>query len=372
MIEKVKTKSGIVLALALLIAAGVMLFYALQPVEQAKTQAMPSLSVAERYQEEMDNALATILFSEEAPKKEYKISDTAAAAPMPNLACYGEADSAAEMKDILEKAAEVLEGQEFYFSTETEIFEGSKIRYYLDDTIFAVTWKEILDRSVFTFSEVKVMHPSQFRRHLSGNEFGSGKLFTTSQMSQSVNAVVACNGDYYDYRRRGVTATNGIVHRAKGAGLDLCFIDENGDMILETRKEFASIEEAQAYVDEHNVTFNLAFGPILVKDGEYVCPNTYPLGEVLNEFPRAAICQMGKLHYLFGVCNMEAPCYNKFTVKRFAELIHGTGCLHAYALDGGQTGTVVMNNEVINRVNYGSERLISDIIYFATAMPAEE
>ena len=36
---------------------------------------------------------------------------------------------------------------------------------------------------------------------------------------------------------------------------------------------------------------------------------------------------------------------------------------------GGQTTTIVLNNEVINHVNYGSERKISDIIYFATAMP---
>ena len=55
----------------------------------------------------------------------------------------------------------------------------------------------------------------------------------------------------------------------------------------------------------------------------------------------------------------------------FAQHVADTGCLQAYALDGGQTATVVMNNEVRNNVNYGSERPISDIIYFATAMPAE-
>ena len=78
---------------------------------------------------------------------------------------------------------------------------------------------------------------------------------------------------------------------------------------------------------------------------------------------------MGELHYLFGVSNMEAPHYNSLTLKEFAEFIHQTGCIHAYTMDGGQTATVVMDNQVINRVNYGSERLISDIIYFATAKP---
>lgn len=374
-----KNKSAIslsgtcIVAVLLIIAAAVVLFLGTQPVEQEKTQAGAALSITDRYQSEMENELTKIVFGEEASgPKEYRISDTAVAAPMPNPVCYGEAESPAEMQEVLERAAELLDGQKLYFSTDTEIFAGSKIHYYLDETIFAVTWKEVYERSVFTFSEVKVLHPSQFRRYLAGNEFGSGKLFTTTQMSESVNAVVACNGDYYDYRRRGVTVTNGVVHKATGGALDLCFIDKNGDMILEKGMKFESMEEAQAYMDGHDVNFSLAFGPILVQDGEFVCPGSYDLGEVKKEFPRAAICQMGKLHYLFGVSNMEAPYYNSFNIKRFAEYIHQTGCLHAYALDGGQTATVAMNNQLINRVNYGSERLISDIIYFATAKPAEE
>jgi exopolysaccharide biosynthesis protein len=41
----------------------------------------------------------------------------------------------------------------------------------------------------------------------------------------------------------------------------------------------------------------------------------------------------------------------------------------AYCLDGGQTATIVMNNELVNRPVYGQQRKISDIIYFATAVP---
>lgn len=358
----------------LAIAASILVVFAAQPVDLEKKQTGATLSVAETYQTKIQNDLTKIVFGEEAAEQhiEYKISDTAVAAPMPDPTCYGEADSPAELQWLLDAAAPLLEGQELYFSTDTEIFAGSKIHYYMDDTILAITWKEVYERSVFTFSEVKLMHPSQFRRYLAGNEYGSGKLFTTTQMSESVNAVVACNGDYYDYRRRGVTVTNGVVHKATGGALDLCFINKDGDMILEQGKKFETVEEAQAYMDEHDVNFSLAFGPALVKDGEFVCPGSYDLGEVKKDFPRAAICQMGKLHYLFGVSNMEAPYYSTFNIKRFGEYIHQTGCIHAYALDGGQTATVAMNNQLINRVNYGSERLISDIIYFATAKPAEE
>ena len=44
----------------------------------------------------------------------------------------------------------------------------------------------------------------------------------------------------------------------------------------------------------------------------------------------------------------------------------------AYALDGGQTAAIVMNDQLINKVSYGAQRKISDIIYFATAIPEDE
>lgn len=344
----------------------------IQPTGQVKTQSGMEIPIAERYVEEMENRMNEIVFGEVAVKKKvYTISDSALAAPVPDQTCYGEAETASELKWLLEKAEPLLDGQSMYFSTDTEIFSGSKIHYYLDDTILAITWKEEFQRSILTFSEVKLLHPSQFRRYLSGGEFASGTLSRTSEMAADVNAVVACSGDYYSYRRKGITVTNGIVRKAISGVADTCFIDRNGDLILERNLKFESPEEAQAYVDKNNINFSLSFGPILIKDGINCCPPKYALGEVEEGYPRAAICQMGKLHYLFAASNMELHYYGKLTVSEFAECLMRTGCIHAYTLDGGQTATVVMNNEVINNVNYGSQRYISDIIYFATAKPAE-
>lgn len=357
----------------LLLAAGLILFLALQPAEQAKNKSVASLSVDGTYQAEMEELFSQILFGEVAlKKKEYRISDTAAAAPVPDETCYGEAASPAELDWLLDKAAEVLDGQKLYFSTDIETYVGSPVHYYLDETIFAITWKQVIQNTVFTFSEVKLMHPSQFRRYLTGGEFGSGTLSKPTEMSKTVNAVVACSADFYAYRRKGITVTNGVVNKYIPGIPDSCFIDRNGDMLLERNLEFADAAQAQAYVDEHNINFSLSFGPILVKDGEYSAPKGYILGEVKERFPRAAICQMDTLHYLFAAANMDKYYWTPVTMEDFAQCIYETGCRQAYALDGGQTATVVMNNTLMNNVNYGSERLISDIIYFATAKPAGE
>jgi exopolysaccharide biosynthesis protein len=78
---------------------------------------------------------------------------------------------------------------------------------------------------------------------------------------------------------------------------------------------------------------------------------------------------MGSLHYVVVTANTEEPNYSIPTVAEFGRRLLEMGVPTAYALDGGQTAAIVMNNQLINTVSYGSQREISDIIYFATAMP---
>ena len=47
------------------------------------------------------------------------------------------------------------------------------------------------------------------------------------------------------------------------------------------------------------------------------------------------------------------------------------GCWKAYALDGGQTATTVFGGQLINPVQFGQEKEISDVIYFASAHGGE-
>ena len=140
---------------------------------------------------------------------------------------------------------------------------------------------------------------------------------------------------------------------------------------MERHHKFDTVEQAQQYVDEKGIRFSLAFGPILVEDHQPQELPTYFVGELKGNFSREALCQMDRLHYLVVVCNYERGCYYMPTGKDLVKLCANTGCIRAYNLDGGQTSTVVMNNEVLNSISYGSQRLISDIFYFATAKPKE-
>ena len=306
--------------------------------------------------------------------KVYFLSEDAAAAPRPDAKQVGEAQSAAELSELLQDAKQRLKIENMVFSEETPIIEGSKIRYYLDDTIFSVSWKQPVGGCVYSFAEVKVGHPSQFRRFMSGGEYGSGVLYTASEMAASVNAVTASSADYYSYRPSGVTIFNGNLCRVNGDYLDVCWIDDQGDLLFSKSKspEIKNKAAVEQFVKDNHIRFSLTFGPILCEDGVSVCPYYYPIGEPDSHYSRAALGQQEALHYVIVTANMEEGYPYTPTVPEFAQELANLGVRKAYAMDGGQTATLIANQEIVNSISYGSERLISDIIYFATAIPEQE
>lgn len=351
-----------------------------KPVTQQKTLDMAIEEQVDAYvRERMESARGALLSQErpeEAPtetippvRKVYWIDEDAQVAPEPDQSLFGQTDDPASLQDILDQAAYLLDGQQLYFHTDVELFQNTPVRYYLDDSIFAITWKEVHEGSVYTFSEVKVSHPSQFRRHLAGGEFGSEMQYLTTEMAASVNAVVASSGDFYRFRDFGICVYEGKVRRVEGTYAETCYIDGNGDMHFTYGGDLLDTPSAQAYVDENDIRFSLCFGPVLVDEYQVVNHTWYGVGEINEGYARAALCQMGPLHYIVVTANTEGPYQDIPTVATFSKYVSATGCRMAYCLDGGQTAAIVMNDELINRPVYGQQRKISDIIYFATAIP---
>ena len=302
-------------------------------------------------------------------RKQYWIEEGTLVAPEPNQSLFGRTDNPEEMAKILKDARWLLDGQTTYFQPDQQLYEDSIVRYYLDDSIFAITWQEVHDGSVYTFSEIKVSHPSQFRRHLAGGEYGSDMQYLTTEMAAEVNAVVASAGDFYRFRDFGAVVYQGEAKRVEGTYAETCYIDANGDMHFTYGGDVLKVEDVQQFVDERNIQFSLAFGPILVDNYEVVDHTWYGVGEINEGYARAGLLQMDTLHYIVVTANTTGIYQEIPTVKQFRDNIAATGCRMAYCLDGGQTATIVMNDELVNRPVYGQQRKISDIIYFATAVP---
>ncbi len=329
------------------------------------------VTIMDKYDMFMTNEISSALEGVVSIKRVYWLTDNDLVAPKPKHDNYGQVDSPAQLQWLLDEAKELLDGQEMLFSAETPAWDKDKIYYYYDETILVITWRQVIDDSVYTISEVKVAHPSQFRRFLAGGEFGSDKQYVTTEMASSVNAVVATSGDFYKFRRYGVVVYDGQVQRFEGKYIDTCYINDEGNLLFSYRGELKDQEEAQRFVDENNIRFSLAFGPVLVDNGAARHINSYTVGEVNDEYSRAAVCQKDELHYLFVNVAGEPKKGNvkRLTINAFAKQIEAMGVERAYALDGGQTTVICMDGKLISYPDYGTQRRISDIIYFATALP---
>lgn len=329
-----------------------------------------SYSIMDRFDMFMTNTISDSLDDVLSIKKVYWLSDDDLVAPEPNQDLFGQTEDPAALQSVLDNAVELLEGQSTLFQTDVEIMKGSTIQYYLDETILVITWKQVIDNSVYTISEVKIADPSQFRRFLADGQFASDSKYYATEMASSVNAVVASNGDFYSFRDLGIVVYDGMLMRSEGYYMDTCFIKGNGDLGMVYAREMMDESEMQKYIDENQVRFSLSFGPVLIKDGEVrTQPATYPVGEGKVPYARAALGQLDTLHYVIVAVSAEPPYAKGHTLKVFSENLKELGCVQAYNLDGGQSATVVMNDKL---VNYVYERLLSDIIYFATAIPDGE
>jgi hypothetical protein len=308
-------------------------------------------------------------------RRSYSIPESALVAPRPDSALFGETDDPNVVQAVVDSAAALLDGQTLAWNRDIAFMPGSTIRYYCDETILAIAWKEALGNSAVSFGEIKTADGSQIRRYIANNSYGSDVQLYASDMARDVNAVIALNGDFYAFRKVGITVYARQLYRNEGKSLDTCFVTSDGDLVFAHRGELQSDEDTRRFMAEHDVVFSLSFGPILVENGELKSAESYgsyPIGEINNIYSRSGIGQLGDKHYLIATLGEQGPYNTRAQLYTFAGYLAAKGCESAYALDGGQTAVMIFNGQTFNRVDWDSERTMSDIIYFATAKDAGE
>ena len=318
----------------------------------------------------VNNAAADALGELAYIRKIYTLQESDTVAPAPDPDGFGETNDLAEVQAVIDKAALLLDGQELVFRTDVEFVPGAPFRYYLDDTIFVLAWQEYIDERCCTFAEVKVAHGSQLRRKLAGDSYSSGVQLYASAMAKAANAVVAINGDFYEFRDLGITVYQRKLYRNNPATVDSCFFTADGDMLFSRAGELMGEGETQRFIEDNDVVFGIAFGPVLVDGGELQEIKSYPIGEINTQYSRSCISKKDELHYLLMNINWDGN-RPRATVHELGRYVWSKGVEKAYTLDGGQTSEIVMMGGPINHVDFGSERIVSDIIYFATAIPEE-
>ena len=214
-----------------------------------------------------------------------------------------------------------------------------------DDTILAVVWKERVLGHGCNFAEVYIADPSQFRRKFSMDTYGSPVQKYGSELAKESNAVVAMNGDFYKFRAEGMTVYNRTLYRFNPVKLELCHVNSDGELLFTYAGELASKEQAEQYVKDNDVLFTLAFGPVLIADGEpHISSNSYLIGEVNTRYSRSILSTRGNGHYLLTTCNNgygTPTC----TIAEARDMMMSKKVENAYVLDGGQTAEIIIRPE---------------------------
>ena len=330
------------------------------------------LSLTENLDIYMNNAASDALGDLAYIRKIYTIEESATVAPVPNPEGFGTTDDPAVIQALIDQAWELLEGQEMVWRPDADFVPGEPMRYYYDDTILVIQWKEYIEERCCTCAEVKLAHGSQLRRKLAEDTYGSSVQLYASEMAAAANAVIAINGDFYNFRNLGITAYQRKLYRNNPATVDSCFFTAGGDMLFSRAGELMKAGETEKFIKDNNVVFAIAFGPILVDKGELQYCSSYPIGEIDSEYSRSCIAQKDTLHYFLMTINHTSDARPRANINELARFVHSKDVIKAYTLDGGQTAEIVMMGGPVNNVDFGNERLVSDILYFATAIPSQE
>lgn len=249
---------------------------------------------------------------------------------------------------------------------------------YLSDTIYEDESIRVdieqyqVENTLVHVARVKIADPSQLRT-AAAYGFNRPQTEMTNKIARRVNAVVAINGDYFSYSGKGYMIRQGQLYIDKPYGdRDVLFVDENGDFYIEKK---ATAETIAHYADR-NIVNSFNFGPGLVIDGEVLAGYGHEFNSGDTQAQRSCIAQVkrGELEYLLIAC--EGPMEKRgggMTMDQFAAFAASLGVENAYNLDGGNSTSLYFNNRKVNAVNNKQERMVSDIIYFASAVqPAQE
>lgn len=240
---------------------------------------------------------------------------------------------------------------------ETVVTETS----YSDGNIsVTLTTYRYLDTDVYV-ADVKLSDADYLKTAFAENTYGRNITQKTSTMADSVDAILAINGDYYGAQRSGYVIRNGVLYRDTSSGSEDLVIYQDGSFGIVNESEIT----AQALLDAGawNV---LSFGPALVTDGGIAVDANDEVGRAMASNPRTAIGVIDDLHYVFVVSDGRTSENDGLSLYELAAFMQSLGCETAYNLDGGGSSSMVFMGTLINNPVNGrrsSERSVSDIVY---------
>ncbi len=223
----------------------------------------------------------------------------------------------------------------------------------------------VSDTAVY-LAEVSLDSPEYLKTAFAQGAYGRNVTETTSEIAESVSAILAINGDFYGTQEKGYVIRNGVLYRNEGSA-------DREDLVIYADGSFEIISESEVSAEQllkNGAVQTLSFGPALVEEGEVSVGLNEEVGRAMASNPRTAIGIKADGTYLLTVSDGRTDESEGLSLYELAEFMQSMGAVTAYNLDGGGSSTMVFNGTVVNdptggRAGHGSgsERSVSDIVY---------
>lgn len=220
----------------------------------------------------------------------------------------------------------------------------------------------------FLVAHVYVDEPGQLQTAFAGEAYSERGAEATSAIAERHSAVLAVNGDYYNYNdKTGLVIRNGTLYRdLKSGGRDVLLAYADGSLSPVYKADYEP-DCGQAYL-QAGVAQSWTFGPVLVDGGQAVpIPEKYAFStyDDIRE-PRTGIGIVEEGHYVLLVADGRRKGWSDkgMNLSEMQQAFLREGCQVAYNLDGGGSATMVLDGEVLNKASGSRERDVSDIIFF--------
>ncbi|MBQ7885940.1 MAG: phosphodiester glycosidase family protein, partial [Clostridia bacterium] len=188
----------------------------------------------------------------------------------------------------------------------------------------------------FFVAHIYVNDPAQLQTAFANEQYNKTFVEATSDIAARHDAVLAVNGDYYNYKDdTGLIIRNGVLYRDKKGSRDYLLIKADGSFETIYKKDYQP-GNGEAYLAD-GVQQSMFFGPILVDNGEAVQIYEKYMISTSDETrePRTAIGWAGGNHYIFIVADGRRDGWSEkgITLQELQQVFVEEGALVAYNLD---------------------------------------
>ena len=211
---------------------------------------------------------------------------------------------------------------------------------------------------------VAIKGDASIKTALADETYGRNVKAKTSTTAQSVNAVLAVNGDYYGARDAGYVIRNGQLLRSDSQDAN------QEDLVIYQDGSFEIIREGDITVQEllnKGAVQVLSFGPALIENSQVAVDSADEVGKAMASNPRTALGIIDDKHYVLVVSDGRTNESKGLSLKELADFMKELKVTTAYNLDGGGSSTMYFNGQIINKPTTNGhnieEREVSDIVY---------